>query len=79
MGKTRIGFFVVQRMSCTINIPDGVSPQEARDAIVSASNDAPVPPQYVLDAIKAINAEADEVNGYVDWSDEDGIQLIWEE
>lgn len=78
MQQASIGFFVVQRMSCTINIPDGVSPQEARDAIVSASNDAPVPPQYVLDAIKAMNAEADEVNGYVDWSDEDGIQIIWE-
>jgi len=75
MQQTSIGFFVVQRMSCTINIPDGVSPQEARDAIVSVSNDAPVPPQYVLDAIKAMNAEADEVNGYVDWSDEDGIQI----
>lgn len=79
MQQTRIGFFVVQRMSCTINIPAGVTPQEARDAIVAVSNEAPVPPQYVLDAIRAINAEADEVNGYVDWSDEDGIQLIWEE
>lgn len=79
MQQASIGFFVVQRMSCTINIPDGVSPQEARDAIVRAGNEPPLPPQYVLDAIRAINAEADEVNGYVDWSDEDGIQLIWEE
>ncbi len=34
MKQTSIGFYVVQRMTCTINIPDGVSPQEARDAIV---------------------------------------------
>lgn len=77
MQQTRIKFYVVQstRMTCTINIPDGVTPQEARDAIVSVSNESPVPPQYVLDAISAINAKADEVNGYVDWSDEDGIEI----
>lgn len=77
MQQTRIKFYVVQRerMTCTIDIPDGVSPQQARDAIVSVSNESPVPPQYVLDAIRAINAEADEANCYVDWSDEDGIEI----
>jgi len=75
MQQTRIKFYVVQRMTCAIDIPDGVSPQEARDAIVGVTNDAPLPPQYALDAIRAMNAEADEVNGYVDWSDEDGIEI----
>lgn len=79
MQQASIGFFVVQRMTCTIDIPDGVTPQEARDAIVGASNEPIVLPQYVINAIRAINAEADEVNGYVDWRDEDGIQIIWEE
>jgi len=75
MQQASITFYVVQRMTCTINIPDGVSPQEARDAIVRVSNDAPLPQQYVLDAIKAMNAEADSVNGFVDWSDNNGIDI----
>ena len=75
MQQARIKFYVVQRMTCAINIPDGVSPQQARDAIVGASNHPILPPQYVIDAIRAINAEADEVNGHVDWSDEDGIEI----
>lgn len=75
MQQTRIKFYVVQRMTCAIDIPNGVSPQEARDAIVGASNEPIVLPQYVINAIRAMNAEADEVNGYVCWYDEDGIGI----
>lgn len=75
MQQTSIKFYIVvaQRMTCTIDIPDGVSPQEARDAIVGVRNADRQ--QYVLDAIKAMNVAADSANGYVDWSDEDGIEI----
>lgn len=73
MRTAQASYYVIVRMHTPIQIPDDATHDDARRILVEASSDPQ--PQWIMDAIRTMNAAAEAIDGVVDWSDEDGIEI----